>query len=87
MLPSPAGALAELEETLKAKQAEAAKAERMLSDTVGPEEIAQVVAKWTGVPVSKLQETDKERLSHLEVSRPSCSGWAIWSTVVCTGVL
>lgn len=47
--PTPtAGALAELEETLKAKQAEAAKADRMLSDTVGPEEIAQVVSKWTG---------------------------------------
>ena len=43
-----AGALAELEETLKAKQAEAASAERMLSDTVGPEDIAAVVSKWTG---------------------------------------
>jgi hypothetical protein len=37
-----AGALADLNETLKLKQAEAAKADRMLSDTVGPEEIAQV---------------------------------------------
>ena len=27
----------------------------MLSDTVGPEEIATVVSKWTGVPVNKLQ--------------------------------
>ena len=64
-----AGALAEVEETLKRKLAEAAKTETMVGDTVGPEDIAQVVSKWTGVPVSKLQSTDRERLTHLEVSQ------------------
>lgn len=44
-----------MEELLKRRQAEARQADRMLSDTVGPEEIATVVAKWTGIPVSKLQ--------------------------------
>ncbi|HBM80300.1 MAG TPA: ATP-dependent Clp protease ATP-binding subunit ClpC, partial [Clostridiaceae bacterium] len=33
---------------------------------VGPEEIAQVVAKWTNIPVSKLTEKESERLLHLE---------------------
>lgn len=42
------GALAEVEEALKAKQAEARRSDRMLSDQVGPEEIATVVSKWTG---------------------------------------
>ena len=34
--------------------------------TVGPEEIAEVVTQWTGIPVSKLAETESERLLHLE---------------------
>jgi ATP-dependent Clp protease ATP-binding subunit ClpB len=38
----------------------------MLSEVVGPEDIATVVSKWTGIPVSKLQATDRERLMHLE---------------------
>ncbi|KAI7843936.1 hypothetical protein COHA_002475 [Chlorella ohadii] len=60
------GALAEVEEALKRKQAEARRSDRMLSDTVGPEEIATVVSKWTGIPVNKLQASDRERLVHLE---------------------
>ena len=49
------GALAEVEEALKHKQAEAKSQDRMLSEVVGPEDIATVVSKWTGVPVQKLQ--------------------------------
>ncbi|KAL4440691.1 hypothetical protein ABPG77_000400 [Micractinium sp. CCAP 211/92] len=60
------GALAEVEELIKRKQAEARRTDRMLSDTVGPEEIAAVVSKWTGIPVTKLQASDRERLTHLE---------------------
>ncbi|KAL4457526.1 hypothetical protein ABPG75_012391 [Micractinium tetrahymenae] len=60
------GALAEVEELIKRKQAEARRTDRMLSDTVGPEEIATVVSKWTGIPVTKLQASDRERLTHLE---------------------
>ncbi|PSC72780.1 chaperone 1 [Micractinium conductrix] len=60
------GALAEVEDLLKKKQHAARKADRMLSDTVGPEEIATVVSKWTGIPVTKLQASDRERLTHLE---------------------
>ena len=60
------GALAEVKETLVKRQVEARKSERMLTDVVGPEEVASVVSKWTGVPVNKLQESDRERLMHLE---------------------
>ena len=35
-------------------------------DTVGEEEIAQVVAGWTGIPVKKMTEEESERLLHLE---------------------
>ncbi|MGB9779899.1 ATP-dependent Clp protease ATP-binding subunit [Caldanaerobacter sp.] len=34
--------------------------------SVGPEEIAQVVSMWTGIPVKKLAEEESERLLHLE---------------------
>ena len=60
------GALAEVSEALAKRQAEAQEADHMLSEMVGPEDVATVVAKWTGIPVNKLQETDKERLMHLE---------------------
>ena len=53
------------------KQYDDAKAawERSHADTeltVGPNEIADVVTQWTGIPVSKLAETESERLLHLE---------------------
>ena len=35
-------------------------------ETVGEEEVAQIVASWTGVPVSKLTEDEARRLIHLE---------------------
>jgi ATP-dependent Clp protease ATP-binding subunit ClpC len=34
--------------------------------TVTPEDVAEVVAKWTGVPLQNLKESDSERLLHLE---------------------
>jgi len=37
----------------------------LVVETVGPEQIAEVVSKWTGIPVSKLSQTEKERLLHL----------------------
>jgi ATP-dependent Clp protease ATP-binding subunit ClpB len=60
------GALAEVSEALTKRQAEAKEADHMLSEVVGPEDVATVVAKWTGIPVNKLQSTDRERLMHLE---------------------
>jgi ATP-dependent Clp protease ATP-binding subunit ClpB len=39
--------------------------ERMLSEVVGPEQIADVVSRWTGIPVSKLAKGEKSRLLEL----------------------
>lgn len=61
------GALQEVNDAIKRKQVETrAAGERMLSDVVGPEQIAAVVAKWTGIPVTKLKSSDRDRLTHLE---------------------
>ena len=38
----------------------------MLADEVTEEDIAQVVAKWTGIPVSRLMEGEVEKLIHME---------------------
>jgi ATP-dependent Clp protease ATP-binding subunit ClpB len=38
----------------------------LLKEEVGAEDIAEVVAKWTGVPVSKMLQGDREKLLHLE---------------------
>lgn len=40
--------------------------ERLVREEVTEEDIARVVAKWTGVPVSKLLETEAHKLAHLE---------------------
>ncbi|MBX7232569.1 MAG: ATP-dependent chaperone ClpB [Bdellovibrionales bacterium] len=39
---------------------------RLLKEEVGPEEIAHVVAKWTGVPVQKMLESETEKLLKME---------------------
>ena len=39
--------------------------DRLLKEEVDEEEIAEVVSKWTGIPVSKLVETEREKLLHL----------------------
>jgi ATP-dependent Clp protease ATP-binding subunit ClpB len=63
------GKLAELERTLKAEQArldEKQSGRRLLKEEVDEEDIAQVVSRWTGVPVSKLLEGEMQKLLHLE---------------------
>lgn len=58
------GKLPELEKKLA--QASESKAENTLvKQEVTEEEIAEVVSKWTGIPVAKLAETERERLLHL----------------------
>ena len=39
---------------------------RMLKEEVGEEDIAEVVAKWTGIPVSKMLEGEREKLLKME---------------------
>ncbi len=40
--------------------------EKILREEVDEDDIARVVARWTGIPVTKLLSTESERLSHLE---------------------
>jgi ATP-dependent Clp protease ATP-binding subunit ClpB len=42
--------------------------ERLLRQEVTSEDIARVVGRWTGIPVSRLLETEAEKLAHLEPS-------------------
>ena len=54
--------LAEAEVRLNELQAEGL----FLREEVGPDDIAEVVAEWTGIPVSRLMESERQRLTHLE---------------------
>ena len=63
------GTLPELEKKLEAEKAKADGAgdgaERLLKEEVTEEEIAEVISGWTGIPVSKLVETEREKLLRL----------------------
>ena len=55
----------ELDEDQKRLQEVQAKA-KYLKEEVDAEDIAEIVAKWTGIPVTKMLESDRERLTRLE---------------------
>jgi len=59
------GRIPQLEAELK-KLEKAGNATTLFKEEVTPEEIAEVVAKWTGVPVTRLVEGEKEKLLRLE---------------------
>jgi ATP-dependent Clp protease ATP-binding subunit ClpB len=54
--------LDEAQEQLDARQAE----HRMLKEEVSDEDVAEVVAAWTGIPVNRLMEGEVEKLVHME---------------------
>ncbi|MBI3279163.1 MAG: ATP-dependent chaperone ClpB [Acidobacteria bacterium] len=63
------GRLRELETRLKEEEARLAsrqQANRLLKEEVDEEDIAQVVSRWTGIPVSRLLEGEIQKLMHLE---------------------
>lgn len=62
------GKLPELEKALEAekKKQESDKSKRLLKEEVTEEEIAEIVAKWTGIPVTRLVENEREKLLNLE---------------------
>jgi ATP-dependent Clp protease ATP-binding subunit ClpB len=63
------GKLTELEGKLKTEETrlvEKQSGKRLLKEEVDEEDIAQVVSRWTGVPVSKLLEGEMQKLLHLE---------------------
>ena len=53
---------AEIQEQLKMMQGEKA----LIKEEVDSEDIADVVSRWTGIPVNKMVQTEKEKLLHLE---------------------
>ena len=48
------------------KEGESGKKRTLLRDTVTDEEIARVVARWTGIPIAKLMEGEREKILHLD---------------------
>ena len=61
------GKLPQLQAELKKEEeiAEEAKASSLLRDKVTDEEIARIVARWTGIPINKLVEGEREKILHL----------------------
>jgi len=60
------GKLPELEKQLAAAQAAEKQEFTLVQDKVTAEEIAEVVARWTGIPVAKMLEGEREKLLHME---------------------
>ncbi len=64
------GEIPELEKTVAENEERLAELQAsggsMLSDEVTEEDVAEVVAKWTGIPVSRLMEGEVEKLIHME---------------------
>ncbi len=60
--------LPELERQLREaeKNSENRKNSGLVHDTVTEEEISEIVAKWTGIPVSRLMEGEREKILHLD---------------------
>ena len=68
------GALPELEKQISQLEIEEERAkegpqsqskDKLLSEVVGPEQISEVVSRWTGIPVSKLNQTERDKVLHL----------------------
>ncbi len=63
------GELVQLEKDLAAQQeklSELSEEGSLLSEEVTSEEIAEVVSKWTGIPLSRMLESEQEKLLHME---------------------
>ncbi len=63
------GKLPELNKQLEKASSELAEVQkdmRLLKEDVDEEEIAEVVSHWTGIPLSKMMETETEKLLHME---------------------
>jgi ATP-dependent Clp protease ATP-binding subunit ClpB len=63
------GRIPELEQAIareEARLAEIQKQARYLKEEVDADDIAEIVAKWTGIPVSRMLESERERLTRLE---------------------
>jgi ATP-dependent Clp protease ATP-binding subunit ClpB len=62
------GKIPELERRLAAASSAEQQPTKLLRNKVTEEEVAEVVSKWTGIPVSKMLEGEREKLLHMEDS-------------------
>lgn len=53
-------------DTMKQKLTEVQKDSAMVNEEVGTDEIAEIVARWTGIPVTRMLQSEIEKLLHLE---------------------
>lgn len=61
------GKIGELQKQIEELQAKKAANENpLINEEVNPEDIAEVVAKWTGIPVKRMLQSEKDKLLHLE---------------------
>lgn len=60
------GKLLDLQKQLKAVQSKEKTSNRLLKEEIDDEDIANVVSKWTGIPVAKLVESEKQKLINME---------------------
>ena len=63
------GKIIELQKSIEERSAklnELQKSRKMLKEEVDSEDIAEIVAKWTGIPVSKMLEAEREKLLRIE---------------------
>ena len=62
------GKLKELEDGIKKVQAEIAASgnDRMVREEVTADDIAEVVSRWTGIPVTRMMQSERDKLLHLE---------------------
>ena len=82
------GKMPELEEKLQALEAVEAKEDALLKEEVSQDEIADIVSKWTGVPVTRLVEGEREKLLRLdEVLHESVVGQDEAVTLVSEAIL
>mgnify|MGYP005839757535 CR=1 FL=1 len=55
-----------LQETIQKLQAYEADGKRLVREEIITDDIAEVVSKWTGIPVNRMLQSDKEKLLHIE---------------------
>ena len=69
-------AYGELPQAQKAlEEAEAQQAQRMVHEEVTDQDIAQVVSRWTGIPVDRMMEGERDKLLHME-DTAAHAGWS-----------
>ena len=61
------GKMGDLQQKIQQLEAQKAANENpLINEEVNPEDIAEVVAKWTGIPVKRMLQSEKDKLLHLE---------------------